>query len=624
LLIRRIIVICKDQINLNEKAYLLIVSIWFLSSIWSQDNLDVQWSFSIGGEDEDRLMDLLQHEDGGMIMFGSSRSGISGDKTDTCRGNFDYWMVKIDEHQQIEWQHTYGGSGSDELVRVLPSMDGGYFLAGTSNSNISGNKAHPSYGGKDYWLIKTNVDGYILWQKTIGGNQDDYLADMVMLSDGSLLLAGTSLSDSSGWKSEPSRGAEDFWVVNLTNEGEYIWDKTVGGDTLDELYDAHLTMDNGILLSGYSLSNSGADKTSELISGTDYWVVKLNELGEIENDFAFGGTNQSVYAHCLQTLDGNFIVAGTSSSSTAEMKSENSHGGIAYWVIKFDPLGEIIWENTIGGEGFDFLADMHETLDGNIHLIGYSDSFESFDKTEDSDCVYGSDDNFWYTVLNEDGEVVDDVTVNSENKARPTVIKMGVDGNILIGGYTVSKHGCEKFGNKKGGNDFWVVSISECPEINNQVTELVTSGIHWGLSADFEEGNYQWYKCLDNGDILELSGETDRQFNPVSELGTYFVKITYESCEVYSDCYYATDFYGVEEIYKDELIIYPNPTREVLYINGENVVSISIMNLNDQLLLEQPLQGNIINVSSLSEGTYLILLRDINGQIKSRQLFTKL
>src|SRR5688572_17067739 len=112
----------------------------------SQDAPAIEWQNTIGGSAGDYLHAVQQTTDGGYILGGVSNSGISGDKTEICNGSGDYWMVKTDANGNIQWQNTIGGSGHDQLHAIQQTSDGGYVLGGYSFSNISGDKTENSNG----------------------------------------------------------------------------------------------------------------------------------------------------------------------------------------------------------------------------------------------------------------------------------------------------------------------------------------------------------------------------------------------------------------------------------------------------------------------------------------------
>ena len=150
------------------------------------------------------MYSLQQTDDGGYILGGGSESDISGEKTDNDRitlNRGDFWIVKLDSLGNIEWDKTIGGGDIDYLVSLQQTKDGGYILSGDSGSDISGEKTENSRGDLDYWVVKLNSQGEIEWDKTLGGNSVDQVMGIQETSDGGYILGGFSFSDLSGEES---------------------------------------------------------------------------------------------------------------------------------------------------------------------------------------------------------------------------------------------------------------------------------------------------------------------------------------------------------------------------------------------------------------------------------------
>jgi hypothetical protein len=214
---------------------------------------DILWEKTYGGIHADYLFDAQPTTDYGFILAGSSLSDKTGNKTDNNRGDLDYWIWKMDEQGELDWQKSIGGSGFDLLQSIKNTRDGGFILAGTSNSPDDFQKKDPCKGGTDYWVIKLNAKGEEQWQRTIGGSGQDELLCAFQTRDGGYMLGGSSSSspkaidhdvapDPSGLykpdlyaKSEKSRGNMDYWIVKLDKAGAIEWQKTYGGQYADIL-----------------------------------------------------------------------------------------------------------------------------------------------------------------------------------------------------------------------------------------------------------------------------------------------------------------------------------------------------------------------------------------------------
>ena len=188
-------------------------------------------------------------------------------------------MVKLDSAGLVQWQNTIGGSLFDRLYSISQTDDEGYICGGWSNSDISGDKSENSQGGTDYWVIKLDSSGVIQWQNTIGGNSDDDLRSVYQISNDGFILGGFSKSDISGDKTENSIGPltasqYDYWVIKLDHLGDIQWQNTIGGNFSDHLYSTSTDNYDAILLAGYSNSPISGDK-SEGSMNYDFWIVKV-------------------------------------------------------------------------------------------------------------------------------------------------------------------------------------------------------------------------------------------------------------------------------------------------------------------------------------------------------------
>ncbi len=221
----------------------------------------------MGGTSPDLALSVQQTTDGGFVIGGSTGSN-NGDVSGN-HGGYDDWIVKLDTGANIIWQKSLGGS-DDEEAKVEQTTDGGFIVGGYSYSNdgdVSGN-----HGTSDYWLSKLDTEGNIIWQKSLGGSAGDIAYSIQQCSDGGFILIGTSTSndgDVSG-----NHGGNDCWIVKLDTEGNLVWQKSLGGSNTDYAHSGQSTTGNGFVIAGYSDSNDG--DVSGNHGGSDFWIVKLS------------------------------------------------------------------------------------------------------------------------------------------------------------------------------------------------------------------------------------------------------------------------------------------------------------------------------------------------------------
>lgn len=374
------------------------------SDVWITkiDNISgkILWQKTIGGNSYDTAISVKETKDGGFIIGGYSSSGVSGEKTENSRGGDDFWVIKLDSNRNIIWDKTYGGNGTDRLTSIIETNDGGYLIGGVSNSNISGDKTENSRGLNDIWLIKINSNGNIEWQKTIGGNDIDSLGSIINTNDKGYILAGSSMSNVSGEKTENSRGfGGDFWILKIDEDGTILWDKTIGGNNGDYAKTIRKTFDGNYIIGGDSSSIISSEKTENSIcNSTDIWLVKIDKKGNVLWDKTLGGDNTDWIGDIRETKDEGIIVGGMSASSISAYKTEEGVGDRDYWVVKLNKDGNVIWDKTLGGKKMDNLTTLIQSNDGNYVLGGWSTSNISGDKTENSN---GSFD-YWFIKLSSD------------------------------------------------------------------------------------------------------------------------------------------------------------------------------------------------------------------------------
>jgi hypothetical protein len=219
------------------------------------------------------------------------------------------------------------------------------------------------------------------WDKTYGGTEDEELEIVRQTSDGGYIMGGTSSSGISGDKTKASRGGTDYWVVKVDATGAVEWNKVYGGDGADRLMALEQTADGGYLLGGYSNSGESGNKSDPSRGNNDYWVVKIKANGKVQWDQTVGGNGSDFLEDVIQTSDGGYLLGGTSYSGSSGDKTEPSRGQSDFWIVKLSASGQPQWDKTLGGSSYDGLSAILQTSDGGYLLGGGSTSPISGDKT---------------------------------------------------------------------------------------------------------------------------------------------------------------------------------------------------------------------------------------------------
>lgn len=373
-------------------------------------------------------MDAVPTADYGFILAGSSLSSKTGNKTSLNEGDLDYWVWKMDEKGEMEWQKSFGGSGTDFLQSIKLTVDGGFILAGNSDSPQGKQKKAAGHGLNDFWIIKLDAGGGEQWQQTIGGSGDDVLQSVCQTKDGGFILGGSSSSEKSGDKLSKGYGGMDYWLVKLSNDGGIEWQKDFGGKYFDELRNIEQTRDNGYILGGYSNSPESGSKLYDNIGIGDYWVLKLDRKGETEWEKVIGGDGDDQLYAVHQTYDGGYILGGNSNSQANNTKSKGNGKGTDFWIVKLDDAGEMKWQETYDFGTSDILTSIVENKDHTLLLGGYAIS-EPGTKKDDK----GIND-FIALKISEKGNVLWDKTVGSDgDDALRKLIETRDGGYILAG-----------------------------------------------------------------------------------------------------------------------------------------------------------------------------------------------
>ena len=322
---------------------------------------NIQWEKSYGGSGYDEPKSIQQTADGGYIVVGYSTSN-DGDISEN-HGGSDYWLVKLDDAGNIEWDKSYGGSESEDTKVVRQTEDGGYIIAGGSRStdgDVEGNDG----GILGYWIIKVDETGNLEWQQFYGNYLIAFLYDFIFTSDGGYMAVGAGSDTGDTF---------EFWILKMDETGNLEWEQTFGGGFLDYAESVIETSDGGYLVAGYSYSNSivGNDREADAL------ILKLSQTGEVEWYKAYGGELYEVFNTVQETPDGGYICLGWSDSSDDDVSENYGYGD--YWLVRLDVEGNLIWEKSFGGTQYDeSYCDIVITEDGGYILAGASQSNDGY------------------------------------------------------------------------------------------------------------------------------------------------------------------------------------------------------------------------------------------------------
>ena len=295
---------------------------------------DTLWTRTYGDSLNDYGRSAQQTTDGGYIFAGYSNS---------FGASYDYYLIKTNSTGDTTWTRTYGGIGTDYGMWVQQTTDGGYIIAGATDSYGA--------GSRDFYLVKTDSIGDTLWTRTYGGIDMEYCYNVRQTTDGGYIAAGYTTSYGAGGR--------DFYLVKTDSNGDTLWTGIYGGIDYDYGMGVQQTTDGGYIFTGYTNSYGAG--------GYDFYLIKTDSAGDTLWTRTYGGTETERPNEVQQTTDGGYIVAGYT----------NSFGLVLYdvYLIKTDSAGDTLWTLTCGGIESDYAMSVQQTTDGGYIVAGYTYSY---------------------------------------------------------------------------------------------------------------------------------------------------------------------------------------------------------------------------------------------------------
>lgn len=337
---------------------------------------ELQWQKQYGGLESTIYSEspaaIRQTKDGGYIVVGFTTSD-DGDVSGH-HGGRDFWVVKLDNSGNLQWQKSLGGSMNDVAMDVQQTSDGGYVVVGYSESNDGDVSDRPDTETST-WVVKLSNAGEMLWEKSFNNydrtdEPSDWANSVQQTTDGGYILAGQSYGRKNLMSQETT-----CWITKLTEDGTLEWGKTLGGSWGEEdAWSIQQTTDNGYIMGGYTYANNGD------VSGNhgyaDYWVVKMNNSGDVEWQKCLGGTGLEMGGRLQQTQDGGYIVVGSAASNNGNVSGYYGGEGGDAWLVKLDAEGKIQWQKCYGGTDEDGARAIQQTSDGGYIMAGYGRSVD--------------------------------------------------------------------------------------------------------------------------------------------------------------------------------------------------------------------------------------------------------
>jgi hypothetical protein len=326
----------KNRIKAKEVEFGFLVAVFVILLMFEvavANGPAVQWEKTFGGTGSDSGYSVQQTSDDGYIITGSTSSFSAGDP--------NAYLIKTDCAGNTQWEKTFGGTGSDSGSSVQQTSDGGYIITGSTSSFGAGDP--------NVYLVKTDSDGNMQWQKTFGGSESSRGQSVQQTSDGGYIIAGYSF-----------RGMmrhNDVYLIKTDPNGNSQWQKIFGGNDRDEGHSVQQTSDGGYMIAGFTRSNVW-----------QAYLIKTDPNGNSQWENIYGGSSVDEGYSGQQTSDGGYIIAGYSDSFPVLYDDD-------VYLVKTDPDGNMQWQNTFGGSTYDWGYSVQQTSDGGYVIVGDTYSF---------------------------------------------------------------------------------------------------------------------------------------------------------------------------------------------------------------------------------------------------------
>ncbi len=440
----------------------LLLIIWV--SAFSQAAY-IDWQQCYGGTSSDNGENIKHLDNGKLITLSTTNSNDINISFN--HGKFDFWLFETDEQENLLWEKSFGGSENDYAIKLMVAPDGGFILFGETWSNdgdVSGN-----HGGADYWLVKTDSVGNLLWQRCLGSSMNNIPSDMDMDADGNIYVMGLSLGTDGDVSN--NNGFYDYWFAKVSQDGVLIWDKNLGGTYTDNGLCITSTDDGGVIVGGIIDDTDGDITCNSVPWNKTAWVVKLDSANSIEWQQCYDGTYTESVVDIKSTTDAGYILLGLTNSNDGDVSGYHGTPGNVniydIWVIKTDSIGTIEWQRCLGGTKNEHPEFIEITPEGNYLVGGVTNSHDG-DVTGNHSI--GDFYDQWIVKLNTQGDIIWQQCFGNEQSVKLGGVTILSEGDFIVTGTSGDNSGdvsCDL----KGNIDVWTYRIIDTT-VNIYETEI--------------------------------------------------------------------------------------------------------------------------------------------------------
>lgn len=418
-----------------------------------------------GGAGHEYIHQTIPTADGGFAFVGYSESS-DGDLP-ANKGGEDLWVAKANAAGTLEWSYNFGGTADEEGMDLLQTADGGFFVAGWTDSFDGDVTAHQgSSQNADFWILHLDANGSLLDAQCFGGTSDDEAVAIEFTADGKLLAAGTTYSYDGDVSGNHGSYETDLWVIRIDTSLALLAQKCVGGTDSEEAFDMILTNDGGCAITGRSYSADG-DVTG-YHAGSDMIVAKLSSAFVVEWARCYGGSETEEGNAIVQNVDLTYTVLGyTSTHNNGDVTGHHGTQGMDdYWLLKLSADGSITWAKCYGGSGDDQANGLTKAASGGWAMSGLTSSADGDVSGFHNGGFFSPD--YWVAVVDDAGTLQWQRCCGGSDQDESFHIYEESPNVFVVTGFTYSPDG--DVSNWKGDADGWICKVTGTSGISSALS----------------------------------------------------------------------------------------------------------------------------------------------------------
>jgi hypothetical protein len=419
---------------------------------------EIKWQTCFGTDQWDKSYGITKKENGYLLAIDIPTNGPG---ITNYHGESDPWIINTDENGNIIWETCYGGTEGETIKKIIKASATEFYLVGETESGDYDITCDTNYGLTDFWVLKINENSDILWDNCYGSIRADGIRDAILTPDDGLLFMGRISSN--GGDVKKYYGSMDLWFCKIDSLGNIEWEKTVGNQSLDNGISMQLISDTSFAFIGGYDDPGGMIDCEISVSGfyADLLLMEMSLTdGDILNMYCYGGSDGDLGFDFEKIADG-YILAASTRSNDGDVSG--LHGGSDMWVVRTDNQGQIVWQRCLGGSYEETPYYITQVEDGGFIVIGNTSSHNG-DVTNNHSHQGGAWFDIWVVKLSSGGEIEWDVCyggTGTERLFNTNAILKKDDYNYVFNAqaqFNSNDVQCELHGDI----DAWVFEIKDC------------------------------------------------------------------------------------------------------------------------------------------------------------------